>query len=230
MRLLDLTGQRFGRLVVISQWGHDKFDRVTWLCRCDCGRATSPTSNKLMRGETRSCGCLREEYLHDRTYLEGSRNTRVYEIWAGAKDRCFRSGSPAYKNYGGRGITMCDAWRDDFAQFQKDMGPRPPGATLDRIDNNGNYCPENCRWTSRLAQMRNQRKTRRYDFAGESRTLQDWSDITGLALSALYYRINEGHWSVERALTTPSVTGGNKPKRISVETPRSSNVPPADHA
>lgn len=211
MRLQDLTGRRFGRLVAISLWGYDKFDKVLWLCRCDCGKACSPTANKLTVGETRSCGCLHDEAAGNRLRTHGGKGTRVYNVWASAKGRCSNPTDPVYKNYGGRGITMCPAWRASFAQFLADMGPRPEGGTLDRIDNDGPYSPENCRWATRTEQCRNQRKTKRFTYRGESLTLGEWSARTKLAESALYYRIKEAGWTIERALTTPSVTGGNKP-------------------
>lgn len=166
----DLTGQRFGSLVVIG------FDRSTpvkngtvlwWLCRCDCGNTKSIRGPNLCRtdaAKTSSCGCVR---VATRTKLstkhgmggkhEGKDRPREYVSWLAMKDRCNRATRKDFANYGGRGITVCDRWANSFKSFYSDMGPCPKGLTLDRVDNDGNYEPGNCRWATRSTQRRNQR-------------------------------------------------------------------------
>ena len=144
----DLTGQRSGRLVVLSL---EPNYRVR--CQCDCGRITTIRANKFTRGQE-SCGCV------GRTWKHGFSQTPEYRAWNHARHRCFNPRVPNYAAYGGRGITMCDRWRDDFLAFLADMGPRPPGHTLDRLDNNGPYAPDNCRWATMKQQKANQRPRR----------------------------------------------------------------------
>ena len=149
----------------------------------------------------------------------GGKHTPLYNIWCGIKERCHNPKAPGYVHYGARGIVVCARWRNDFAAFLADMSPRPPGLTLERKDNNGPYSPENCVWATRKVQARNTRRNRYYEWRGESLTLAAWSERVGIPTSALYYRINAAKWPVERALTTPSVVGGNKPAGITCLTP-----------
>jgi len=213
MRSIDLSGKRFGRLLVLQPWGLDKFGKMHWLCRCDCGSACTPSGNVLQRGDTKSCGCLHRESAHTRFFKHGEKRTQLYYVWSTAKGRCSNPKDPNYARYGGRGIRMCKAWRDSFLQFKKDMGPRPPGLSLDRIDNDGPYSKKNCRWITHLEQMRNQRKTKRFSHEGYNLTLGEWAERVGIAESCLYYRVNEAKWPITRALTTPPKVGGNKPQR-----------------
>lgn len=204
MRIQDLVGKRFGRLVVEARWGTDRFGKAMWLCRCDCGKGTTPSGNKLQRGDTRSCGCLHDELARQRFTKHGGRHTTMYNIWCNIKHRCGNPKDPNYKHYGGRGITICDRWKTDFAAFRSDVGERPANLTLERKDNNGPYNAENCIWATMKVQSRNTRRTKRYLYNGESLTLGEWSERTGVPASALYFRINQSGWSVEDALTTPS--------------------------
>ena len=203
-RFIDLTDQRFGRLVVLSFWGHDKFGRTRWLCRCDCGNAATPSSNKLRLGETRSCGCLHDEVCRLRATTHGSSKSQLYGVWSSAKGRCHNPTDQRYARYGGRGIFMCEAWRTNFEAFARDMSPRPSGMTLERIDNDGPYSPENCRWATMKEQGRNNSRNRRYTHNGETLLLSEWEERTGIPASALRYRIVDAGWTVERALTTAS--------------------------
>lgn len=204
MRAHDLVGKRFGRLVVEAFWGHDRFEKRLWLCRCDCGKAATPSGNRLLRGDTRSCGCLHDELASQRFTKHGGKHSQVYNVWCTMKGRCLNPTDPRYKYYGGRGITVCDRWKTDFAAFRDDMGPRLRGMTLERKDNNGSYSPDNCIWATMKTQGRNTRRTKRYEHKGENLTLGEWSERTGIAVSALYFRINESDWTIEEALTTPS--------------------------
>lgn len=158
-------GTRFGRLTVIRSARNDNGGRL-WLCWCDCGKTTIQPSSRLRSGNTRSCGCLRKEEARERgrelakayNTKHGMSSAAEYYAWRSMKNRCCNPRTAQYEDYGGRGITVCQRWLDSFKSFFADVGPRPTGMTLDRIDTNGNYVPGNVRWASRSTQQFNQRK------------------------------------------------------------------------
>ena len=150
--LIDMTGQRFGRLVVIERSGSSKYGRAQWLVQCDCGQMVVTEGASMRSGNSLSCGCAFEESK----YIHGHYETPTYKSWANMKNRCQNPNNSRYADYGGRGISVCERWQT-FSNFLADMGERLPGTSIDRIDVDGNYEPSNCRWADASTQRRNQR-------------------------------------------------------------------------
>lgn len=204
----DFTGRRFGRLVVTSML--DDFHKAT--CVCDCGRDRVVWTKHLKSGATQSCGCLRNERTAAALVIHGDaragRVTPEHKAWRAMLDRCCNVNTEHYARYGGRGITVCERWRNDYAAFLADMGRRPsPKHSLDRRDNDGPYSPDNCRWATRIEQAGNKAVTRRLTFKGETRKIVEWAGIVRIPAREIRRRIDRG-WTSERALTqTPRGTG-----------------------
>lgn len=190
-----MLGVRSGKLVVVERAG--KLGRLTaWKCECDCGTTVIRTGTAIRQGRA-SCGCGR---MHAVTH--GMSRSGVYMVWAAMKARCSNRRNRFYPEYGGRGIKVCRRWMDSFESFIDDMGDRPPGMTIDRIDNNGDYCPANCRWATQSENARNRRSTRMLSHGGRSMCVSDWADATGISKRTILARLRYG-WSIERTLTSP---------------------------
>lgn len=211
-RKQDLTGRRFGKLLVVGEAGRDPYGSVTWNCHCDCGGSSVVRGTHLTGGATQSCGCGVIEAATRAKTKHGGSNTPLYSRWRAMNSRC-NSGNP---NYGSRGITVCERWLS-FEAFSEDMGPSfLEGLELDRIDNDGNYEPGNCRWASRVQQQRNRRNNHRVAINGRTMTLADWEEETGIKANTILTRIRRG-WPESRWLTVlaemadaapPSAPGG----------------------
>ena len=206
MRAVDITGQTFHYLTAIKPVGSSK-SGVVWECRCKCGKTTKTTAKNLRSGNTKSCGCLNSERVIARNKAgatHGMTGTPTFISWDSMIQRCTNPEHKSFDNYGGAGITVCPAWLNDFSSFLKDMGERPAGKTLDRIDAKGNYEPDNCRWASSQEQANNRRNNITLTVGGITDTLANWSRKTGIGQKTIMYRIKNG-WSDEQALsTTPS--------------------------
>ena len=178
-KILDLAGKTFGRLSVIERVYVPKAHNVMWRCKCECGNETIAAAANIGK-TTFSCGCLAREaarnLLTGNTYqrTHNSSQTTEYRIWSKMRDRCLNPNNPKYHRYGGRGITICKRWLDDFESFRSDMGMRPPGLSVDRIDNDGNYEPSNCHWGTSGEQSRNKSTNNVVTIDSKSMCIADW--------------------------------------------------------
>lgn len=196
-RLIDLIGQKFGRLTVIARASNSASGKVRWVCQCDCGNPQSKIvlGDSLKLGLTTSCGCKYFESNKNKRKTHGDTNTRLFRIWSDMKARCDYFKSKEYHNYGGRGITYCSEWSkyESFKAWALSNGYQD-NLTLERIDCNKNYCPENCTWATMKEQQNNKRNTIRFSVNGEEHSVSEWADITGIAASTLTWRLRHG-WS-----------------------------------
>lgn len=197
----DLTGRRFGKLIVEGIAYVRNNGQYYWNCHCDCGNDIVVLGTLLRAGKKVSCGCYRPDIL-ERTH--GLSAHPLYAVWSGMKQRCNNPNSSAYKNYGGRGIKICSEWQDNFVAFfdwSMNIGGYQEGLTLDRIDNNKDYSPENCRFVSMKVQNNNRRDNRLITFEGQTKTLAEWAELLGISASALGRRLNNPNWSLNQAMT-----------------------------
>jgi hypothetical protein len=192
-----LDGQRFGRLVVAERVWPNAKGNTRWRCVCDCGNASIVTAAELRRS-TKSCGCLRRERALESVRTHGRSGTPVYGVWYGMMRRCYERKHKDYSRYGARGIAVCARWRD-FTNFYADMGGPPAGLTIERLDNDGPYSPENCEWASRAKQGANTSQVRHVTIDGERMTLRAAAEKRGLKPDTVYMRVHRG-LSIEEAL------------------------------
>lgn len=203
MNRLNLINQTFGRLTVID-FAYSKEGRSFWKCKCNCGNEKIIIGKDLQNGHIRSCGCLRIETSKKRMITHGATDTRLYNIWTSMKARCETSKKKKFiKDYQNRGINICAEWHD-FSVFQKwalENGYKDD-LSIDRIDNNKGYYPENCRWADNFTQANNKRNNHWLTYNNKTQTIAQWSKELGMKYNALNERLRKG-WSVERALSTP---------------------------
>lgn len=196
-------GNRYGRLVVkefVGIRGHS----AVWKCLCDCGNECDVTGISLRFGYTHSCGCLQREVVAQRSTKYERVSRRLYHIWYGLVDRCTNQNCNSYKNYGARGISVCEDWKDanNFFRWAFQSGYKE-NLTIERIDYDGDYCPENCRWATIKEQQNNRRNNRRVSINGQEKNLQEWCDIFGISQVTVHSRIRLG-WDIVRAIMTPA--------------------------
>lgn len=194
----DIVGKRFGRLVVQSRGENDRTRAIRFNCICDCGSKKLIHKASLIRGATRSCGCIRKEMLAVRSKTHGhtanGKSSKVYRIWAQMIQRCTTPTDKKFHAYGARGISVCDRWRESFQDFLADMGERPEGMSIDRIDNNGNYEPGNCRWATNMQQSRNTRQNKFIVVDGERMCLVDAAKAVGVCRNTMAAWVKQGKY------------------------------------
>lgn len=199
----DMTGKKINRLTCKSI--HSSTPRgVYWLCECECGKEVVVRGQAVRSGDTKSCGCLTIDVIKSQigekhpNFIHGMTHTNIYKRWKSINERCYKKRCKAYKNYGGRGI-KCE-WIS-FEEFYKDMGNPPGDLTLDRIDNDGNYSKENCKWSSKSEQANNRRTAHMLTYHGETKNMKSWAKQFGMDNRKLWWRIKQG-WSIKDALET----------------------------
>lgn len=201
-KIIDLTNQRFGKLVVIHKdLSSIGTGRSKWICQCECGNTTSVFLVNLTNEKTQGCGCSQKEAMSKAMTTHGLSGIDEYSIWCGMITRCYNEKSEVYGDYGGRGITVSDEWRSSPEAFYKDMGSRPSSMhTVDRRDNDKGYCKDNCRWATKVVQANNRRNNIRYEYRGDIKTLGEWSRELDLNYKLVYYRIKNLGWTFEEAI------------------------------
>jgi len=193
---IDMAGKRFGKLVVIERAGANKFGHPVWKCICDCGNKRIVKGSDLRAGQYQSCGCSRVKHGMARRGKEHP----LFELWRGMIKRCMNPKATGYQRYGGRGIMVCKRWMD-IRNFIADMSPRPSlKHTLDRIDNNKGYSPNNCRWATIAKQNRNQRRNRMLTFQGQTMCVSEWGRLLGIPKNTLLNRLKK-NWPIEKVLS-----------------------------
>jgi len=199
-RLIDLTGESFGEWAVVKRSfpNNKKGNDAHWKCQCSCGTIRIINGASLRRGDTRSCGCLTQ---HGDSQPKNS--SRTYLAWGNMKSRCLNANSPHYDKYGGRGIKICGRWTNSYKNFRQDMGTCPEGLTLERINNNKGYGPNNCKWGTRKEQSNNTRNNRLVAYSGKTQCVQAWADELNINYSTLSARLNYLRWPIGKALTHP---------------------------
>lgn len=211
MKLIDLSNQTFGKLIVLYRVYPNKVSNkhTYWKCRCECGKEIVTSSNHLRTGHTQSCGCMHnaKKGKNNPSYKHGKKHTRLYRIWSGMKGRCLNKNNKKYKNYGARGIKVCNDWLDkqngfiNFYNWAINNGYKGD-LTIDRFDVNGNYEPNNCRWATIKEQNMNKTTTRYAIYKHKKKTIMEWAEEYNIKYSILIRRIDRG-WNVEKALLTP---------------------------
>ncbi len=208
----DLAGMKFGKLTVIelvkSECAPGKRKRRKWLCQCECGNEVIVVADNLLSGHTLSCGCLQKERARNCLLTHSSSNTRLYAVWCSMRARCNNPNSTYYHRYGGRGITVCQEWNESFESFQNwaltngyDEEAKRGECTIDRIDNNQGYSPDNCRWVAQRIQMNNVSYNHRVKCNGEDHTIAEWARLLDTNPSNLRGKLERANWDLSKIIT-----------------------------
>lgn len=204
MKILDIKGKRFGKLIAIERVKNVK-KKVSWKCLCDCGKETNVLTTNLTSNRIKSCGCLKNQKLIERSTKHNQRHTKLYEVWKTMKQRCSNPNHISYHNYGGRGIIVCDEWENNYQAFYEwsIKNGYKEGLSIDRINNDGNYEPSNCRWADRFTQNNNTRQNKPITINGVTKTIHQWANEYNIPVNLVRNRIYILHWDIVKALTTP---------------------------
>lgn len=199
-RCIDLTGRRFGRLTVIERAENTKGGKSRWVCKCDCGNTIISKADNLKSGNTKSCGCYASELTANRNYKHGNGHSRLYHIWDKMRQRCYNPKDPKYSRYGARGITVCPEW-SNFQVFYEwaITNGYADNLTIDRRDNDGNYCPQNCHWATAKEQANNKSNNKMITYCGKTQTLAQWADELQIPYLKLRNRLYNLNWTVAEA-------------------------------
>ena len=204
-KIIDITGRKFNRLTAVSPIPGSRASKRSWLCKCDCGKDATVSTNDLVIGNTKSCGCYKTDLLVKSSTTHGGSvdKTKGYNSYHGMIKRCTNPNNPKYDSYGARGISVCDRWVESFENFMEDMGPRPSiNHSVEGRDNDGNYEKSNCYWGTPVIQARNRRSSSILEFEGVKKTVAEWGEIRGIPGSVISKRIKR-KWSVADALMLP---------------------------
>ena len=198
-------GEQYGYLTVLARTENAKNGHSRWICKCRCGKETVVLSYHLKSGKIKSCGCWWQERKHEYRKTHGHSNDRIYNIWLAMKNRCYAKSFYRFSDYGGRGIKVCEEWKNNFEAFYNwaMKNGYADNLTIDRIDVNGNYEPSNCRWVTMEVQNLNKRNSHLITYKGITKTMTEWAREVGLPPCVVQYRLNKAKWSVEKALTEP---------------------------
>lgn len=189
----NLIGKTFGRLTVIELLGRNSISKIVWLCKCECGNEIFVVGSELKNGHTKSCGCLRKAVTKERKTIHGLSHHKIRQVWRNMIARCENPDIEGYKNYGGRGIKVCEEWHNlkEFAEWAFESG-YSENLTIERKDVDGDYCPENCCWETMKVQCNNKRNNHYIEAFGETKTLAQWAEKSGISHSLIRYRLNKG--------------------------------------
>jgi hypothetical protein len=210
---INMKGKSFNYLKVIERARNTKSGEAAWVCECKCGTRKIIAGSKLRNGETKSCGCMKKELAGTKNITHGMKGTRLYNIWQTIIQRTTNENNHEYGDYGGRGIGICEEWRNDFEEFMQWSYENgyADNLTIDRKNNNKGYQPDNCRWVTNKENCRNKRNNHCLTYNGQTKTITEWAEITGLSKEVIRYRIVKMGWSAEKALTTPKMKNKKQP-------------------
>jgi hypothetical protein len=211
VKAIDLLGQKFGRLTVLSRSQNSEQGKTQWTCLCECGNQKTVLGDSLRSNKTTSCGCYRKQVVGKNAPIKhGKTHTRLFRIWSGMKSRCYAKTNNSYKNYGYRGIVICDEWRYNFQNFYKwaMTNGYADNLTIDRTNVNGNYEPANCKWATYQQQENNRRDTVFLNICGCRKPITEWSEMVGIGSATIEWRIRK-HWPFEQLFISPNLNNKN---------------------